>query len=66
VTDTQFSGAAAIVGLGFSEIGKVYGRSAGDFAIAATTRALADAGLQVSAVDGRLITSYDPRKGRWA
>jgi acetyl-CoA acetyltransferase len=59
VTDAsrQFSGAAAIVGLGFSEIGKVYGRTAGEFAVEASTRAVADAGLQMSDVDG-LITSY--------
>jgi acetyl-CoA acetyltransferase len=53
----QLSGAAAIAGLGFSEIGKVYGRRAGDFATEAATRAVADAGLELSDVDG-IITSY--------
>src|SRR3954454_24941805 len=50
------SGAAAIVGLGISEVGKVYGKTATEFAADAVTHAVEDAGLQLSDIDG-LITS---------
>jgi acetyl-CoA acetyltransferase len=46
---------AAIVGLGITEMGKVYGRSAADFAAEAIALALDDAGLQKSDIDGLLI-----------
>ncbi len=50
-------GGAAIVGLGITDVGKVYGRSVTDFALDAVQRALADCGLDPSEVDG-IITSY--------
>lgn len=45
----------AIVGLGITEMGKVYGRSAVDFAVEAITTAVADAGLKLSDVDGLYV-----------
>ena len=45
-----------IVGLGLTELGRVYGRSATNFAIDAIRRAVADAGLRLDEVDG-LLTS---------
>ena len=48
---------AAIVGLGITETGKVYGRSAADFAADAARRAVADAGLTLDDVDGLLVSS---------
>lgn len=45
----------AIVGLGLSEMGKVYGRSTTELAVEAVGRALRDAGLMGSEVDGLLI-----------
>ncbi|HKE74456.1 MAG TPA: thiolase family protein [Acidimicrobiales bacterium] len=53
----HLSGAAAIAGLGFSAIGKVYGRGASGFAVDAARAAIADAGLGPEDVDG-LIVSY--------
>jgi acetyl-CoA acetyltransferase len=50
------SGAAAIAGLGISEVGRVYGKTGGEFAADAVRAAVADAGLELSDVDG-LITS---------
>jgi acetyl-CoA acetyltransferase len=50
--DSGFSGSAAIVGLGITELGKVYGPTAPDFAADAALRAIADAGLQPEDVDG--------------
>jgi acetyl-CoA acetyltransferase len=46
---------AAIVGLGMTEMGKIYGRSAADFAAEAVALALDDAGLQKSDLDGLLV-----------
>jgi acetyl-CoA acetyltransferase len=46
-----------IVGLGITEMGKVYGRSATDFAADAVRRAVADAGLKLTDVDGLLTSS---------
>ncbi len=57
MTGKDGPGGAAIVGLGITDIGKVYGRSVTDFALDAVQRALADCGLAPSDVDG-LITSY--------
>jgi acetyl-CoA acetyltransferase len=48
---------AAIAGLGITEMGKVYGRTASDFAGEAIARALEDAGLQARDVDGLLINA---------
>ena len=45
------------MGLGITEVGKVYGRSVTDFALDAVQRALSDCGLGPSDVDG-IITSY--------
>jgi acetyl-CoA acetyltransferase len=52
-----FSGGAAIVGLGISDVGKVYGRSVSELAADAVLAAVADAGLELSDVDG-VIMSY--------
>jgi acetyl-CoA acetyltransferase len=46
---------AAIAGLGITEMGKVYGRTASDFAGEAIALALEDAGLEARDVDGLLI-----------
>jgi acetyl-CoA acetyltransferase len=48
---------AAIVGLGLSELGKVYGQTTEDFAVTAIHRAVADAGLTLGQVDGLLLSS---------
>ena len=45
----------AIAGLGITEMGKVYGRSAPDFAAEAIRLAVADAGLTLDQVDGLLL-----------
>ena len=45
----------AIAGLGITEMGKVYGRSALDFAADAVRLAVDDAGLQLADVDGLLV-----------
>src|SRR5439155_10304229 len=50
-------GKCAIVGLGVTAMGKVYGRSASDFAAEAIKLALDDAGLQKEEVDGLLINA---------
>lgn len=47
--------ATAIVGLGMTDLGKVFGRSATDFAVDAVTRAAEDAGLGLGEIDGLLI-----------
>jgi acetyl-CoA acetyltransferase len=52
-----FSGGAAIVGVGISDVGKVYGKSVSEFAADAVLAAVADAGLELADVDG-VITSY--------
>lgn len=48
---------AAIAGLGITEMGRVYGRTATDFAADALAVALADAGLDAGDVDGLLINA---------
>jgi acetyl-CoA acetyltransferase len=48
---------AAIAGLGTTEMGKVYGRTVTDFAAEALARALDDAGLEKSDVDGLLLNA---------
>ena len=47
--------AAAIAGLGITDMGKVYGRTASDFAGDAIALALDDAGLDARDIDGLLI-----------
>jgi acetyl-CoA acetyltransferase len=49
------NGTGAIVGLGITEMGKIYGRTATDFAAEAIALALDDAGLRKYEVDGLLI-----------
>jgi acetyl-CoA acetyltransferase len=48
---------SAIVGLGMTEMGKVFGRSATRLAATAVRDAVADAGLSLSEVDGLLVSS---------
>ncbi len=50
-------GRAAIAGLGITEMGRVYGKSATDFAADAVKLALEDAGLSSADLDGLLINS---------
>lgn len=47
----------AIAGLGLTELGKVYGPTAADFAGEAVRRAAANAGLALSDIDGLLLSS---------
>ncbi|TDP97763.1 thiolase family protein [Labedaea rhizosphaerae] len=47
--------APAIVGLGITEVGKVYDRTARDFAADAVRRACADAGISTGELDGLLV-----------
>ncbi len=47
---------AAIAGLGLTEVGKVYGRTATDFAAQAVRFAAHDAGLDVAELDGLLVS----------
>src|SRR5258706_8857428 len=53
----SIKGKCAIVGLGVTAMGKVYGRSATDFAAEAIQLALDDAGLKKRDVDGLLINA---------
>src|SRR3954465_10734434 len=54
-TDGRSPVRAAIAGLGITEMGKVYGRTASDFAGEAIALALEDAGLTAGDVDGLLV-----------
>jgi len=47
----------AIAGLGITEVGQVYGRTAQDFAAEAVRSAVADAGLGLTEVDGLLLSN---------
>lgn len=47
----------AIAGLGMSEIGKVYGHTANEFASIAVRNAVTDAGLELSDLDGLIVSS---------
>ena len=49
--------ATAITGLGLTDVGKVYDRSAGQFAAEAVRLAAADAGLAMADIDGLLVMS---------
>ena len=55
---------AAIAGLGITEVGKVYGRIAADFAADAVRRAAADAGLELHDIDGLLVSGGLNRRDR--
>jgi acetyl-CoA acetyltransferase len=48
---------AAIAGLGLTEMGKVYGPTAQQFAAEAVRRAAADAGIALSDIDGLLVSA---------
>lgn len=48
---------AAIAGLGLTDVGKVYDRSATDLAAEAVRLAAADAGIEVADLDGLLVTA---------
>jgi acetyl-CoA acetyltransferase len=48
---------SALVGLGMTELGKVYGRSSTALAAEAVQRAVADAGLALSDLDGLLVSA---------
>lgn len=50
-------GKTAIVGLGITEMGKVFGRTSTDFAVEAVALALEDAGLKKEELDGLLINA---------
>jgi acetyl-CoA acetyltransferase len=50
------SSGTAIVGLGLTDLGKVYGPSSSEFAALAVERAAADAGLQLGDIDGLLVS----------
>jgi acetyl-CoA acetyltransferase len=54
---SALSGRTAITGLGMTELGRVYGRTATDFAVDAVRRALADAGLARDELDGLLLNA---------
>ena len=47
---------AAIAGLGITEVGKVFGKTAGEYAADAIRLAISDAGLQLSDLDGLMIS----------
>ncbi len=51
------TGTAAIAGLGITEVGKVYGRRAGDFGAEAVRLAVEDAGLAMQDLDGLLVNA---------
>lgn len=53
---TEKHSGSAIVGLGMTEMGKVYGRSSTSLAADAVRFAVADAGLTLSDLDGLLVT----------
>ncbi len=53
----SIKGKTAIVGLGVTAMGKIYGRTASDFAAEAVKLALDDAGLAKEEVDGLLINA---------
>ena len=55
-------GTCAIAGLGVTPMGKIYGRSATDFALEAVELALQDAGLEKHDVDGLLINANMSRE----
>jgi acetyl-CoA acetyltransferase len=55
-TLTMTTRTAAIAGLGMTPMGKVYGKTAPQFATAAVTLAAADAGIPISAIDGLLMS----------
>lgn len=48
--------ATAIVGLGLTDVGKVFGKTAPQFAVEAVRKAAQDAGLEMSDIDGLLVS----------
>ena len=52
---TDTTPGAAIVGLGMTELGRVYGKTATQFALEAITRAAEDAGLTLADIDGLFV-----------
>lgn len=56
----SMSGATAVAGMGLTDVGTVYGRSATDFAADAVRRAAADAGLSITDIDGLLVAPAPP------
>lgn len=58
------TGSPAIVGLGMTELGKVFGRSAMTLGAEAVRNAADDAGLAVDQIDGLLINPDIARSGR--
>jgi acetyl-CoA acetyltransferase len=46
----------AIVGLGTTDIGKIFGRTSADFALEAVLRAAEDAGVAITEIDGLLVS----------
>lgn len=48
---------AAVAGLGLTEMGKVYGPTAQQFAAEAVRRAASDAGMELSDIDGLLVSA---------
>jgi acetyl-CoA acetyltransferase len=55
MNDRDLKGKAAISGLGVTEMGRVYGHSAGWFAAEAVRLAVEDAGLRKDEIDGLLV-----------
>jgi acetyl-CoA acetyltransferase len=55
----SLKGKCAIAGVGITEMGKIYGRTASDFAVEAIDLALENAGLAPSDLDGLLINSRE-------
>jgi acetyl-CoA acetyltransferase len=56
-TLTMPATSCAIAGMGLTDVGKVYGKSAGQFAAEAVRRAVSDAGLSTGDIDGLLVMS---------
>jgi acetyl-CoA acetyltransferase len=54
---TPLPSSSAIVGLGITDVGKVYGPDAAEFAAAAGRLAVRDAGLTLADIDGLLVSS---------
>lgn len=55
---------AALVGLGMTEMGKVFGQSSTALAAEAVRRAVSDAGLHLSDLDGLLVSARDQARRR--
>lgn len=53
----EHRGATAITGLGITDMGRIYGKTASEFALDAVRLALDDSGLEKSDIDGLLINA---------